>query len=112
VFPDWKYEDSEIVLKSGDLLLLFTDGITEAMAADGEEFGEDRLIAAASSPRQSIDALQSQVLGQVKKFCNSRMNDDATLILVAAPCTGPEEKNLALNRNRSEEHRQYVGAQP
>lgn len=43
---------------------------------------------------------------------NSRMSDDATLILVAAPCTGPEEKNLALNQIHSEEHLQYAGAQP
>jgi len=113
VFPDWKYEDSSVELKPGDLLLLFTDGITEAMAPDGEEFGEDRLIAAATvSPGQTIRDLQSQLLEQVKSFCNSQMNDDATLILIASPGSHAEEKNHALSRDQIREpHMQYAGVQ-
>ena len=37
VFPSWNYQDSSDNLKSGDRLLLFTDGITEAEDAQGEE---------------------------------------------------------------------------
>jgi phosphoserine phosphatase RsbU/P len=82
VFPDWRYEDSVVKLGAGDMLLLFTDGITEAMDLADEEFGEERLIAAATSSRKrTARQLQSQLLGHVRKFCNSRMNDDATLII-------------------------------
>jgi sigma-B regulation protein RsbU (phosphoserine phosphatase) len=113
VFPDWKYEDSTVELNPGDLLLLFTDGITEAIAPDGEEFGEDRLIAAATrSPGLSINDLQSQLLGRVKSFCNSQMSDDATLILIATPGTKAGAKNTALSRDQaSAQLREYAGVQ-
>jgi phosphoserine phosphatase RsbU/P len=105
VFPDWQYEDSEISMHPGDLLLLFTDGITEAMAPDGEEFGESRLIAAAKrSPGQSLDDLRSQILDCVGSFCNSRLDDDATLILVAAPRASSKRKVITGRRM------QYTGA--
>jgi len=114
VFPDWKYEDVTLELSPGDLLLLFTDGITEAMTPDGEEFGEDRLIAAATAlPGQTLQDLQSQLLGEVRTFCQHQMNDDATLILVAFPGGSSEERNHALSRTiASEQLVQYAGAQP
>ena len=49
VFPEWKYEDARIELNSGDRMLLFTDGITEASNGAGEEFGEDQLAATAKA---------------------------------------------------------------
>jgi len=85
VFPDWQYEDSLIELHAGDMLLLFTDGITEALDLGGDEFGEQRLIAAATRSRKhTARQLQCQLLGYLQKFCNSRLTDDATLIVVAA----------------------------
>jgi Stage II sporulation protein E (SpoIIE) len=45
------YQDSSVNLKSGDRLLLFTDGITEAEDAQGEEFGVDRVAAPAGRTR-------------------------------------------------------------
>jgi phosphoserine phosphatase RsbU/P len=102
VFPDWKYQDSVVELEPGDLLLLFTDGITEATAPSGEEFGEERVIAAAQSPGQrSLEDLQSYILGEVKDFCRSQMTDDATLLMIAAAAAEPEEKNAALIRDQS-----------
>jgi phosphoserine phosphatase RsbU/P len=110
VFPNWKYEDSTLELRPGDLLLLFTDGITEAMSADGAEFGEESLIAAVSgAPEQSLDDLQSHIMEQVKHFCHSRMSDDATLILVAAPRAGADEKVALKHHNANEQILQYAG---
>ena len=43
LFPDARYEDAEIELRPGDLFVAFTDGVTEALNASGEEFGEERL---------------------------------------------------------------------
>lgn len=84
VFPEWKYEDSAAQLAPGDRLLLFTDGITEAARPDGEEFGEQRLIDAATSLAQRSSAeLKDQLLSQVKNFCDSQLADDATLIVIA-----------------------------
>lgn len=83
VFPEWKYEDSVAQLAPGDRLLLFTDGITEAAKPDGEEFGEQRLIAAATALAQRSSAeLRDQLLTQAKTFCDFQLQDDATLIVV------------------------------
>jgi phosphoserine phosphatase RsbU/P len=85
VFPEWRYEDSTMQLSPGDRLLLFTDGITEASNADGEEFGEHRLIEAAKNARQENPlAVQARLLSDVKRFCRSQLQDDATLVVVSA----------------------------
>jgi phosphoserine phosphatase RsbU/P len=110
VFPDWEYEDSTVELDPGDLLMAFTDGITEAMDADGEEFGEERLIQVArKTGEQSMEDLKTQLLGSVQEFCNFRMGDDATLILIAASRVGPEQRKPALIsfQNKATE---FVGA--
>ena len=83
VFPDWQYQESIVKLAAGDRLLLFTDGITEAMQPDGEEFGEQRLIAVAKDfARSSSLELKARLLLAVKEFCKFQMADDATLIVV------------------------------
>jgi phosphoserine phosphatase RsbU/P len=82
VFPDWRYQDGLLQLAPGDRLLLFTDGITEAESAANEEFGEERLIEAArGEPRSSAD-INARLMARVKQFCNSRLRDDATLIVI------------------------------
>jgi sigma-B regulation protein RsbU (phosphoserine phosphatase) len=43
LFPEVKYTEQRLDLRPGDLLVAFTDGVPEALNADGEEFGEERL---------------------------------------------------------------------
>jgi len=43
LFPDMKYEEAAVDLRPGDVLVAFTDGVTEALNASDEEFGEERL---------------------------------------------------------------------
>jgi len=84
LFPDAKFEDSRIAMEPGDRLLLFTDGITEAFAPDGEEFGEQRVAASARSrPDESAPEMTSRILSEVRAFCREQFNDDATLLTVA-----------------------------
>jgi len=76
--------------------MLFTDGLTDAMNPDGEEFGEERLIQAARNPgQQSMEDLQTQLLRSVKEFCNCLMRDDATLILIAASLVVAAQRKAA-----------------
>lgn len=85
VLPDWKYTDSTIQLNAGDRLLLFTDGITEAASAGGEEFGEERVATIAERHAlRSAGEIKNQLLADVKEFCDSQLQDDATLIVVGS----------------------------
>jgi sigma-B regulation protein RsbU (phosphoserine phosphatase) len=85
VFPAWTYEDSTIELKAGDRLLLFTDGITEASDADGQEF-EETSIATFAKANSTLSAkeLNSRLLANVTAFCGAQFQDDATLLVIAA----------------------------
>ena len=85
VFPDWRYEDSTIELGKGDRLLLFTDGITEASDASGNEFEEVRIGEfAAANAGLTAKELNSKLLLQVTAFCNGHFQDDATLLVIAS----------------------------
>jgi sigma-B regulation protein RsbU (phosphoserine phosphatase) len=85
VFPDWNFQEGLMQLGPGDLVVLFTDGITEAMRADGEEFGEARVLrVAADGDGCSPVEVKERLLAAVNQFCNSQLQDDATLLLIAA----------------------------
>jgi sigma-B regulation protein RsbU (phosphoserine phosphatase) len=105
VFPNWIYQDSMVELPPGDLLLLFTDGITEAMSPEGEEFGEQRMLAVlASRNSRPLGELQSQLLGNVKDFSSSKLRDDATLIFVATSLATPPSESISGNQISSKPH--------
>jgi sigma-B regulation protein RsbU (phosphoserine phosphatase) len=84
IFPDWKYEDGGFPLASGDRLVLYTDGLTEAMNSDEQEFGERRLLELC---RNNIALSASELLAAIRKevvsFCNGNFQDDFTLVVVA-----------------------------
>jgi phosphoserine phosphatase RsbU/P len=84
IFPDWNYQDGGLPLASGDRLVLYTDGLTEAMNSDEQEFGEGRLLELCSS---NIALSASELLAAIRKevvnFCNGVFQDDFTLVVVA-----------------------------
>jgi sigma-B regulation protein RsbU (phosphoserine phosphatase) len=84
LFPDWDYGRGEVQFAAGDRLVLFTDGVTEASSAAGEEFGEERLVTVLLENRHlSAGKLQEKILAEVAKFSGGRFEDDATLVVVA-----------------------------
>ncbi|HEY6119659.1 MAG TPA: SpoIIE family protein phosphatase [Pyrinomonadaceae bacterium] len=84
VFSETVYTQGEIQLRAGDRLLMFTDGLTEATNANGEEFGDERLIELVSGKRNLTAAdLQATLLQAVTGFNNGEFNDDATCLLLA-----------------------------
>ena len=104
VFPSWNYQDSSINLKSGDRLLLFTDGITEAEDAQGEEFGVERVAAFGKAhAASSAVELTEQLLAQVSDFCGAQFQDDATLVVLAANQRLDEQGTAAGEPRRTED---------
>ena len=84
VFPSWKYQESSVEFSSGDRLLLFTDGITEAEGPQGEEFGMERVAAFAKThASDSAAKINERLLAEVTKFCGGQFRDDATLLVLA-----------------------------
>jgi sigma-B regulation protein RsbU (phosphoserine phosphatase) len=84
VFPDGIYEQGQVAIQSGDRLVLYTDGITEARDSHDEEFGEQRLIDLVRDNRAcSAPSLQARLAEAVSAFTEQRFQDDATLIVMA-----------------------------
>lgn len=84
VLPDWTYKDNRVQLESGDHLVLFTDGVTEAEDADGNEFGEERLARALLEPGgRSAEDVQRRLMETVTLYCGGQFRDDATIVVVA-----------------------------
>jgi sigma-B regulation protein RsbU (phosphoserine phosphatase) len=76
--------DFRVRLEAGDCLILYTDGVTEALDVDGLEFGISKLIEAvqASSPN-GAPAILSRVTSDLKSFVGGHhQNDDITLIAI------------------------------
>ena len=71
-------------IRSGDRLVFYTDGITEARNPEGDEYGEERLTAAALDVRTlPPEPMKDALLADVNGFTGGRFDDDATLIVVA-----------------------------
>jgi sigma-B regulation protein RsbU (phosphoserine phosphatase) len=78
------FEERRTELSRGDILLLYTDGVTEAQNAKGEFFGLDRLCAALNSFRAlAPEALVSRLLEEVRGFCgDERLGDDLAIVIM------------------------------
>ena len=84
VAHDWTYSTGSVETEPGDRLVWFTDGITEALAPDGEEFGDDRIIEILQQHRAApADALVRTLSDAVSAWTETGPQDDATLIVAA-----------------------------
>ena len=78
---EWNYHQLSAGLRSGDRLVLFTDGITECADDEGTEFGEDRLVdLVCKNVHLPPDQLKDVILKEAE--CHGNFVDDATLIVV------------------------------
>jgi phosphoserine phosphatase RsbU/P len=82
-FPNARFDEEQIQLHRSDLLALFTDGLTEAVDASGEQFGEQRLMQLLCEQRgQSAEHLKERVFNTVAEFCGNAFRDDAALMVI------------------------------
>jgi len=83
LFEDWHCEIAEVQLAPGDMLVLYTDGVTEATNADGEEFGESHLLdTLGGQSHLPVGLLLQAVVDAVQQFSiGSEQQDDITLVI-------------------------------
>ena len=82
IIPDLKYGQNTVMLNPGETILLYTDGITEAMNNEGEQFGVERMreVFANSIPKDSDEATQT-IFNAVNEFADgAAQSDDITCL--------------------------------
>jgi len=99
MFEAWTAPVAGTFLDDGDLLLMASDGVTEAAGPAGEPFGDDRLATALLAHRESRPSAVVRALAdEVREFAGGRLTDDLTLVAARArarggprrPAPGPE----------------------
>jgi len=83
-FPDAKYEQEKIIMNAGDLLILFSDGITEAMNHENKEFSEEKLLEVISNNKElEPEFLIEKIFSKVKEHSGATpQSDDITLMVI------------------------------
>lgn len=82
LFCEWECSVEECALQPGDILALYTDGITEAFDGKEEEFGEERLIESLRRNRElTAQGMMAAILQEVQQFSAGKQHDDITLIV-------------------------------
>ena len=84
VMPEIRLQEERLTLQQDDVLLLYTDGVTEAMNAEHEEFTEERLIELLQHHHQmSGEELAAEIERQVAQFRGGRdPSDDLTVVVL------------------------------
>jgi serine phosphatase RsbU (regulator of sigma subunit) len=81
----WSCETAEVELGPGDTLVVFSDGATDALTDDGEEFGEARLLETVQAHLEKpVAELLGAVVDTVRRFSGTEQEDDLTLLVARA----------------------------
>ncbi|MEE8525288.1 MAG: SpoIIE family protein phosphatase [Thermoanaerobaculia bacterium] len=83
LLPGAEYKAGEVILGGGDTFVLYTDGITEAMDPDGEEYGDERLIEFCRNHREhSLEQVAHLLAADLDSFARGHaFDDDRTLVM-------------------------------
>jgi sigma-B regulation protein RsbU (phosphoserine phosphatase) len=86
MMPDTAYRQEIVKLEPGDILLIFSDGISEAMNMKDQEFGEERLISLiAPLAELSANSISESILKSIADYVGAApQHDDSTLVVIKA----------------------------
>ncbi len=84
LLPDAIYEECRLLLQPGDLLLAYTDGISEALNVQDQEWGEERMLAAARARLpENAGTILRHIVNEADRFAaTAPQHDDMTLLLM------------------------------
>ena len=81
LFENWESCTSEVTIGAGDMLVIYTDGVTEASNSAGEEFGENRMLEAIRAAMAlPVPQIVNAIFAAALDFSNGEMRDDLTLV--------------------------------
>ena len=83
-FPQAVFQEETVVLEPGDWLIVFSDGVSEAMSAAGDEYGEERILAVVDKQASLLpnDLLQA-IFADVRAFTKGApQSDDITALVL------------------------------
>ena len=81
IFEDYAFEQRSLRLEEGDLVVLFTDGVVEALSPAGEPFGDPRLFELVSQSAASPNELNERAYAAVREHARgAAQQDDVTLV--------------------------------
>ncbi len=92
--PNARYTQAQVVLEEGDILVLYTDGVSEARNRHREMFGEQRIWLAAAEAHSDAQAIADRILQASQRFSTYRGVDDVT-ILAFRRVAGAEDEDLS-----------------
>jgi serine phosphatase RsbU (regulator of sigma subunit) len=85
IFENWNCTVGEATMSSGDILVAYSDGVTEAQSGSGELFGDERLLAAVEANRNFPAAgLLKAIATAAHNFGGKKQDDDLTLLVARA----------------------------
>ena len=83
ITPNYQYESGTLILKPGDRLFLYTDGVTEAQTDAEKLFGPERLKKALNQKDMSMEDTFAQVRRQIHRFVKgAAQSDDITMMVL------------------------------
>jgi hypothetical protein len=86
LFGNWDCSVREIQMQAGDVLSIFSDGVTEATASNGEEFGESRILSVLQQTRElETEKIVHKIEQAVEEFRSGEYpQDDLTMVVARA----------------------------
>ena len=85
ITPDGVWQSASVEMHKGDILILYTDGLTEAVSESGEAFGQKHLESivaqSANDPQSILENIEAALSDHQKQM---RQNDDQTLLVIQA----------------------------
>lgn len=84
MLSDFEFETDTVSLAPGDLLVIYSDGITEAFNTADEDFGEDRLMDVLKKHLTApVQTVMEEILAHVRAFMgDAPQSDDMSLLIV------------------------------
>jgi hypothetical protein len=99
LLPNARYSAGTVQVGQSDMLILYSDGVSEAANQTNEEFGEDRMLTALQGTYSAPVELCDSIMNQVAEFAKSgTAPDDRTLMVVRFPQPAPRLLQLEVER--------------